>query len=125
MITATLAAEQGRDVWAVPGPTDSAASAGPHILIKEGAKLVECAEDILEELGIEVENKERERQSIPSNLTTEQKAILGVLNLHPKHVDDIIGECKLTAATASSALTLLEMLGLVRRVPGNAYVRAI
>ncbi|MDH7480486.1 MAG: DNA-processing protein DprA [Armatimonadota bacterium] len=125
MITATLAADQGRDVWAVPGPTDSATSQGTHKLIKEGAKLIEHAEDVLEDLGIEAESTGRDRQGIPSNLTTEQKAILQVLNLHPKHVDEIIGECKLTAATANSALTILEMLGLIRRVPGNAYVRAV
>jgi len=125
MITATLAAEMGRDVWAIPGPTDNPPSEGPHVLIREGAKLIERAEDILEELGIEVESARRERPALPDNLTPEQKSIIQVLSLHPKHVDDIIGECKLSPAVASSTLTLLEMLGLVRRVPGNAYVRAV
>ena len=125
MITATLAAEQGRDVWAVPGATDNATSEGPHGLIKEGAKLVERAEDILEELGIQVETARRERPAIPDDLTPEQKSIIQVLSLHPKHVDEIIAECGLTPAAANSTLTLLEMQGLVRRVPGNAYVRAV
>jgi len=125
MITATLAAEQGRDVYAIPGPTDNDTSEGPHNLIKEGAKLVEGAEDILVELGIEVESTRPERPSIPDNLTPEQRTVIQVLNLHPKHVDEIIAECKLTPAVANSTLTLLEMLGLARRVPGNAYVRAV
>jgi len=125
MITATLAAEQGRDVWAVPGPTDHSTSEGPHNLIKDGAKLVERAEDILADLGIEVESARPERPSIPSNLTPEQMTVIQALNLHPKHVDEIIAECKLTPAVANSTLTLLEMLGLIRRVPGNAYVRAV
>lgn len=125
MITASLAAEQGRDVWALPGPTDSVTSEGPHGLIKDGAKLVERAEDILKDLGVEVESESRARSTIPDNLTPDQKAIIGVLNLHPKHVDEIMAECKLTPAGASSALTLLEMQGLVRRVPGNSYVRAV
>ena len=125
MITATLAGEQGRDVWAVPGSTDNSASEGPHQLIKEGAKLVERVEDILQELGIEVEKTRPSRPSLPDNLTPEQKAVIEVLSLHPKHVDEIISECKLTPAEASSTLTLLEMQGLARRVPGNSYVRVV
>jgi DNA processing protein len=125
MITATIAAEQGRDVWAIPGATDSVTSEGPHRLIKEGAKLIESASDILEELGIETEKSEREKPSLPANLTPEQITILELLSLHPKHVDDIIQESGLAASSASSNLTLLEMLSLVRRVPGNAYVRAV
>jgi len=124
MITAGIAGEQGRDVWAIPGATDNAASEGPHSLIRDGAKLVQKAEDILEDLGIEVEESPQ-RPSIPDNLTPEQKAIIQVLDLHPKHVDDIMGECNLAPASAGSALTLLEMQGLVRRVPGNSYVRVM
>ncbi|HEY3297273.1 MAG TPA: DNA-processing protein DprA [Armatimonadota bacterium] len=125
MITATIAAEQGRDVWALPGGTDSEVSVGPHRLIKDGAKLIESADDILAELGIESEAPEREHASLPSNLTVEQSAIVQLLSLHPKHVDDIIQESGLSAAAANSNLTILEMLGLIRRVPGNSYVRAL
>ena len=125
MITATLAGEQGRDVWALPGTTDSEVSRGPHSLIKDGAKLVECADDILRDLGVQGKTEAQERPALPDNLSPEQKAIIGVLTLHPKHMDEIIAECKLSPAAASSALTLLEMLGLVRRVPGNSYVRVV
>lgn len=125
MITATLAAEQGRDVWALPGATDSANSQGPHSLIKDGAKLVERAEDILADLNIPVAESERKPVPVPADLTSEQTAIIKTLTLHPKPVDDIIAECGIPAALASSSLTLLEMKGLVRRVPGNAYVRSV
>jgi DNA processing protein len=125
MITATIAADQGRDVWALPGSTDTAVSHGPHHLIKEGAKLIDEADDILADLGIEVESPHHDRTSIPDNLTPEQRSVIQALNLHPKHVDEIIVECNLTAATASSTLTLLEMLCLIRRVPGNSYVRIV
>lgn len=125
MITAGVAGDQGRDVWAVPGATDNDLSEGPHRLIRDGAKLVERAEDILEELGVPVESTERQRPTVPSDLPPEQIAVLEVLSLHPKHVDDIILECKLTPAVTNSTLTLLELLGLIRRVPGNAYVRAV
>ena len=125
MITATLAAEQGRDVWAVPGMTRSSTSEGPHTLIREGAKLVERAEDILMDLGVQIESKPYKRTEIPENLSPEQKSVIRALDLHPKHVDEIIAECGLTPAAASTALTLLEMQGLIRRVPGNAYVRSV
>jgi DNA processing protein len=127
MITVDHANDQGRDVWAVPGCADNSPSEGPHKLIKEGAKLVERAEDIFEELGLfeeAVQNKP-EPAAAPPNLTAEQKAVIQVLNLNPKHVDDISSECNLSSAIINSTLTMLEMLGLVRRVPGNAYVRAI
>ncbi len=126
MITARTAEEQNRDVWAIPGSTDNELSEGPHRLIRDGAKLVERAEDILEEIGVPVEHSDRrERPTIPDNITPEQKAVLQALSLHPKHVDDIIAECGLSASVANSTLTLLEMMGLVRRVPGNSYVRAV
>ncbi len=126
MITASIAAEQGRDVWAIPGTTDNAASEGPHRLIKEGAKLVDSVDDILEELGIAAEcDTPVKAQRIPDNLSPEQKIILQSLSLQPKHVDEIMIECSLPPSVANSSLTLLEMLGLVRRVPGNAYVRAV
>ena len=124
MITAGVAAEQGRDVWAIPGATDNVTSEGPHSLIKDGAKLVERAEDILRDLGIDFEESSK-KPSLPDNLTPEQTAIIQVLDLHPKHMDDIIIECNLAPGTAGSALTLLEMQGLVRRVPGNSYVRVM
>ena len=126
MITANLAGEQGRDIYAIPGATDNEMSEGPHRLIRDGAKLVERAEDILEELGVPTDHSDRrERPTIPDNITPEQKTVLQALSLHPKHVDDIIAECGLSASVANSTLTLLEMLGLVRRVPGNSYVRAV
>lgn len=122
MITATLAGEQGRDVWALPGPTDSGASIGPNRLIRDGAKLVTSAEDILADLGVEIE--ETVSETLP-DLTPEQTAVIGVLTLHPKQIDDIILECELSPSAAGSALTMLEMMGLVRRVPGNSYVRSV
>ena len=125
MITATLAGEQGRDVWALPGTTDNEVSRGPHSLIKDGARLAESADDILNDLGLQDESNAQERPALPNNLTPDQKAVIGILTLHPKHMDEIIAECKMTPAAASSTLTLLEMLGLVRRVPGNSYVRAV
>ena len=126
LITANFAAEQGRDVFALPGGVDTEKSKGPHKLIKEGAKLVEEASDILEEFGISSEpNAKLELESPLDNLDPQERALVELLDLRPKHVDVIIREISLPPSQVISLLTLLEMRGLIRRVPGNAYVRAI
>lgn len=126
LITANFAAEHGRDVFALPGGVDKEASRAPHKLIKEGARLVESAQDILEELGIEVEPGARAQLGLPiEGLTPAERKMVELVDLQPKHVDEIIRDCGLPSSEVSSMLTLLEMRGFVRRVPGNAYVRAI
>jgi DNA processing protein len=124
LITATCACEQGREVFAVPGNVDSPRNRGCHRLIKEGAKLVETADDILDELGIE----HAEQPQLPfvcDGLTCAEKKLVDLLSLQPKHMDQIITESGLPAHEVAGHLTLLEMRGLVKRVPGNAYVRSI
>ncbi len=125
MITAMVAGEQNREIWALPGTTDNPFSDGPHRLIKDGARLVDSAEDILTDIGVAGGPCEVGVAALPDNISPEQRIILELLTLHPKHMEEIIVECKLSSAAASSALTMLEMVGLVRRVPGNSYVRAV
>lgn len=131
MITAREAGDQGRDVFAIPGPIDGGRNAGCHKLIQDGAKLVESVEDILNELGVltlqspsgEV-NVSQPAAPVP-NLPPEQRTILNMLTLQPRHMDSMIGESGLTTPQVSGILTLLEMKGLARRVPGNAFVRVL
>lgn len=126
LITAQYAADQGREVFAVPGHVDNPRSRGPHRLIKDGAKLVESAADVLEELGVEAEPAEKQQLAIPlDDLSPGEKKLVEMLSLQPKHVDEIIGESGLQASQVIGALTVLEMKGVVRRVPGNAYVRSL
>ena len=126
LITANFAAEQGRDVFALPGGVDAEKSRAPHKLIKEGAKLVENAADILEEFGLVAEPKGTLELGPPlDTLDPQERAVVEALDLQPKHVDAIIREINLPASQVISLLTLLEMRGFVRRVPGNAYVRAL
>jgi DNA processing protein len=122
MITATAAAEQGRDVFAVPGSILSPLSTGPHQLIKEGAKLVSSATDILEELHLDAVLEQRAvRQEVPADAT--EAALLALLTHEPVHVDELGRAANLPMAVVSSSLTLLELKGLARQLGGMLYVR--
>jgi len=128
LITARTAAEQGRDVYALPGNVDDQRNTGCHRLIRDGAVLVESAQDILQELGISVPDEHKPQLSLDlsfNTLSPDERRLIELLSLQPKHVDQIIQETSLPAPQVTSALTLLEMKGLVRRVPGSAYVRAV
>lgn len=121
LITARLALEQGREVFAVPGSITSSRSQGTNMLIKEGAKLVERPEDILEEiLPHGVKSKEDKRLNIP--LTESEKKIYEVLNI-PKHIDIITGESGLNPGEVSAILMNLEIKGLVSQHPGKVFAR--
>jgi DNA processing protein len=123
MITATQAAEQGRDVFAVPGSILSPLSAGPHQLIREGAKLVADASDILEELHLTaVVEQQATREALPTDPT--EAAVLKLLSHDPTHIDDLTRTAGLPSAVVSSTLTILELKGLARQLGPMQYVRA-
>lgn len=193
LITARLAAEQGRDVFAVPGNVNSFHARGCHQLIRDGAKLVDKVEDVLEELNLDLPSPSASRPStalgvnrehresaetkpgtgilpvaetplkrarterketkdsaniprhkatpppsreevgvtsnapqpllLPAGFTSEENRIIACLSLQQKYVDEIIRETGLSAAQVSASLMLLELKGLVRRLPGNLFVR--
>lgn len=123
MITATQAAEQGRDVFAVPGSILSPLSVGPHQLLREGAKLVAEASDILDELHLTaVVEQQATREAIPSDPT--EAALLKLLSHEPTHVDELTRAAGLPSAVVTSALTILELKGLTRQLGAMQYVRA-
>ncbi|MGI5816947.1 MAG: DNA-processing protein DprA [Armatimonadota bacterium] len=128
LITARLAGETGRGVFAVPGNVTSPVSRGCHELLRDGAVLVETAEDIVEGLGIMLEavperEPEAERARKLAELPTDQREVLGALSHQPRNIDDVAGECGLPVPQVSAALMLLEVKGLVKRFPGNQFVR--
>ncbi len=128
LITAGYAAEQGKDVYAVPGNVDDDRNRGCHALLKDGAKLVETADDILAELGLSHESDAAGVQlSLPveSLKDTNERNIAEMLSLEPMQVDEIIERTGLPAPLVAGTLTILEMKSIARRVPGNAYVRAM
>ena len=123
MITATQAAEQGRDVFAVPGSIFSPFSAGPHQLIREGAKIVTEAADILEELHLTAVVEQRAtREALPADPT--EAALLRLLTHEPMHVDDLTRATKLASSVVTSTLTILELKGMARQLGPMQYVRA-
>jgi DNA processing protein len=123
LITATHAAEQGRPVFAVPGPIDSATSDGAHQLVRKGAILIRGSQDIIEELeGVRkpVANTHTEK---PAGMDDVQRSIWEFLAERPRHVDDMAQSFQLPVPQIISALLTLEMKKIVRRLPGNQYER--
>ena len=127
LITANLALEQGRQVYAIPGPIDRDASAGTNRLIQQGAKLVSCAEDILDELQQLFPTRRNEAQvpqeQIPVKIPPEEHLLLEALGAGEKAVDDLVDLTGLSASKVSSALLSLEMKHRVRPLPGQWYIR--
>lgn len=128
--TAHHAMEQNREVFAVPGPVDSLSSRGCHRLIRDGAKLVETVDDIIEELGPLVQEVHTSPDEPPVrhpaelSLTDAERSLLGRLDDTPTGVDDLIAATGMTAAQVMATLSVLEMKRLVRRQAGHRFVRA-
>jgi len=127
LITALQALEQGREVFAVPGPIRSALSRGCHALIRQGAVLTETVEDVLQELPCFEHRKlsgtlSSESQVRPS-LAPREAHILESCDFEPIAFDKLVDKTGLTAPEVSSILVSLEMKGLVRSDHGGAFVR--
>ncbi len=127
LITANTAAEQGRDVMAIPGNIDRPASEGTNALIMDGAALVTCAHDVVRHLGVTLVQAPEEARAAEVNhdLPEDQKAVLAQLSLTPVHIDAIAAAVQMTTSQAAAVLTLLELRGLVHRQPGSTYIRAL
>ena len=135
LITAGFALDQGREVFALPGPVDSTRSAGPHRLIRDGAALIRSAADIFDELGLEAETPSLEqlveagperggRRGSTGPLPHGAGAVIRTLSDEPIHIDDIVGKSGIPPSEVLTVLLALELEGVVEQRPGKWFVRA-
>jgi DNA processing protein len=128
LITVDHALEQGKTVFAVPGPIQAPQSQGTHELIRQGAKLVMRAEDILLELGELISetviNHERGTVRPSGTLTEEENGLMEFISFTPIHLDGLSRESGLPARRLSEMMLVLEMKGYVKQLPGNQFVKA-
>ncbi len=130
LITAKLALEQGREVFAVPGSVKEEACRGSNRLIKEGAKLIEGAQDILDEILPQVDARQRATLHLDRTLMEvrvplrkEEALVYEALSFEARSIDTVIEHTGMSAAEVSAALLSLELNGRIRQLPGQQYIR--
>ena len=134
LITARLAAEQGREVFAIPGSIHNPLARGCHGLIRQGVKLVESAEHILEELSallaehhesveINAAGDKKQHSDQPLALDDNYLSMLNCIGYDPLTIDELIHKSRLTPEAVSSMLLILELQGYVESLPGNRICR--
>jgi len=128
LITADHALEQGKEVFAVPGPIGSGKSSGCHRLIKEGARLFENIEELAGELKpllkqTPISSAEGDHHSPRDDLTPEEKSLLTFIRDEPVFMDEVINHFGLPAESAASLMLSLELKGCIRQFPGKRFIR--
>jgi DNA processing protein len=124
LITAAIALEQGREVFAVPGEVGSSRSRGGHRLIRQGAKLVESVDDILEEIAPQLVARDRQPaalRTLPVDAQPETHKIFDLLQERSLHIDEVIEASGFSASRVSQILLELELEGFLKQLPGNRY----
>ena len=123
LITAQWALEQGKAVFALPGPVNEELSRGCHRLIYDGAGLAYKPEVLLEELGINCKNTVKSSEKKNLGLASDLNMVYSCLDLRPKSRDSIMQETGLSAEKTGSILVELSILGLVREISRHYYVK--
>lgn len=126
LITAGLALEQGREVFAVPGEVGSSRSRGTHRLIRQGAKLVETVQDILEEIAPQLSipagaSKNKSSLILPEGVSSEARRVFELVRERPLQIDEVIETSGLSPSRVSEILLDLELQGFLRQLPGKTF----
>ena len=119
LITADMALEQGKDVYALPGPVDSILSRGCNWLIKQGAGVLLTPEELLDELGLTYEKNTKKNLL----LETEENIVYSCLDFHPKNIEQLLQETNLPVVEILQTLLRLELMGIVKEISKNNYVK--
>lgn len=141
LITARMANEEhGREVFAIPGNVHKSQSKGPHALIRDGATLIESADDIIAALNMRVityepklapekpkeKPKEPPKPSAPkADLEPNEQRVWLLLDVEPRHIDDVAADAQMSASEINAAMVMLELKGVARRLPGNLFARIV
>jgi DNA processing protein len=125
LISASQAAEQGRNLYAIPGPIDRPTSHGTNRLIQQGAKLVMSVEDILEDVQVLFPTPPALTQSKPPDLEGDLLRVYEAITSQETPIDEIIRRSRLGAGVATAALLQLEMRHLVKQLPGKYFVKLL
>lgn len=122
LITCDFAADQGREVFVVPGSVLANTSVGCNRLLRDGARPVTCASDVLEDLNL---GQRREQTAVQQALpiTESERRLLALVTGEPQHIDEIVAAANLPIAEGAALLTMMELKGLVRNVGAQHYLR--
>jgi DNA processing protein len=126
LITARFASEQGREVFAIPGSIHNPLARGCHSLIRQGAKLVETTDDILEELGLTTADTAAPQTTLPTDqdLDNNSMKLLSFIGHDPVSIDILVERSNLTPEAVSAILLALELRGVVSSPAGGLYIKA-
>ncbi len=124
LITADMALEQGKDVYALPGPVNSRLSEGCNRLIKQGAGILLSPEDLLTELGFCQHKKKENSEQNKILLESEEKLVYSCLGLEPQNLDELIRKLEMPVAGLLDILMRLELRGIVKEISKNHYIKS-